>query len=95
MKFGNDMDISGDLVYFIDSSYERDVNEAIEEHIEAQPRGRFFSFDSKTDQLTILLADLYFPNGLELGPNKDYALINENSAARIIKSGFLSNLFLK
>lgn len=85
MKLTNDLDLDGDLVYFIDSSYERDINEAVEEHMEALPRGRLFSYNEKTDKIEFLLENLYFPNGLQLMPNKDAILINENSMARIIK----------
>ena len=83
MKMTNDLDINGDMIYFVDSSDLRDINEAVEEHLEAQPRGRLFSYNEKTDKLTLLLDHLYFPNGLQL--YKDYILINENSMARIIK----------
>ena len=85
MKLVNDLDIDGDVIYFIDSSYEREVNEAIEEHIEALARGRLFSFNEKTNKLELLLENLYFPNGLQLTPNKDALLINENSMSRILK----------
>ncbi len=81
----NDLDFDGDLIYFIDSSYERGVNEAVEEHIEALPRGRLFSYDEKTKELDLLLDNLYFPNGLQLTPDKQAILINENSMARILK----------
>lgn len=85
MKLTNDLDIDGDVIYLVDSSYERDINEAVEEHMEALPRGRLFSYNEKTDKLDILLDNLYFPNGLQLFPSKDAILINENSMARIIK----------
>jgi sugar lactone lactonase YvrE len=85
MKLVNDLDLDGDIIYFIDSSYEREVNEAIEEHLEALPRGRLFSFNERTNKLELLLENLYFPNGLQLTPNKDALLINENSMARILK----------
>lgn len=85
MKFPDDLDIDGDVIYFIDSSYERDFNEAIEEHVEALPRGRLFSYDEKTDELEFLVGNLYFPNGMVLMPNKKEFLINEASMSRIIK----------
>ena len=85
MLMVNDLDLDGDLIYFIDSSYEREINEAIEEFIEALPRGRLFSYNEKTDKLEFLLENLYFPNGLQLLPSKDAILINECSMARIIK----------
>jgi sugar lactone lactonase YvrE len=90
LLFTNDLDLDGDLIYFIDSSYEREINEALEEHLEALPRGRLYSYDVKKDKLNLLLSNLYFPNGLQLSPKKDYLLINENSMARIIK---LDNFF--
>ena len=85
MKLCNDLDIDGEVIYFIDSSYERGVNEAVEEHIEALARGRLFSYNEKTDKLEFLLENLYFPNGLQLLPSKDAILINENSMSRILK----------
>lgn len=85
MKLVNDLDLDGDIIYFIDSSYERDINEAIEEHMEALPRGRLFSYNEKTDKIEFLLENLYFPNGLQLLPTKEAILINENSMSRIIK----------
>lgn len=77
--------MDGDIVYFIDTSYKRDVNEFLEEHIEAQPRGRLFSFNNSTNEIKLLLENLYFPNGIQLTPTKDALLINENTKARIIK----------
>jgi sugar lactone lactonase YvrE len=85
IKMTNDLDLDGDIIYFIDSSYEREVNEAVEEHVEAIPRGRLFSFNERTHEIEILLENLYFPNGLQLTPEKDALLINENSMARILK----------
>ena len=85
MKLTNDLDFDGDIIYFIDSSYERNVNEVIEEYLEALPKGRLFSFNEKTNKLEIIAENFYFPNGLQLGPQKDYALVNENSMSRIIK----------
>jgi len=85
MKFPDDLDIDGDIIYFIDSSYEHEFNEALEEHIEALPRGRLFAFNEKTGHLELLVANLYFPNGLQLMPNKNEILINENTMSRIIK----------
>lgn len=85
VKMINDLDIDGDLIYFIDSSYRRDINEALEEAVEAQPRGKLFSYNERTDELELLSEYLFFPNGLQLMPNKAEILINECSASRILK----------
>lgn len=89
-KLVNDLDIDDDgLIYFIDSSYEHEVNEAVEEHIEALPRGRLFSLNEQTHQLELLKDGLYFPNGLQLMPDQESVLINENSMARILRFIFI------
>ncbi len=85
MKLLDDLDLDGDMIYFIDSSYEREYSEYLEEHIEALSRGRLFRYNQTSDQLEFLIENLYFPNGLQLSPNKDAILINENTMARIIK----------
>lgn len=89
-KLVNDLDIDDDgLIYFIDSSYEHEVNEAVEEHIEALPRGRLFSLNEQTNKLELLKDGLYFPNGLQLMPDQESVLINENSMARILRFIFM------
>ena len=86
MKFTNDLDIDDNgVIYFIDTSHTRSLGEVLEEHIEAHPRGRLYSFNEKTNELQLLLNDLYFPNGIQLTPSHDALLINENTKARIIK----------
>jgi len=85
MKMVNDLDIDGDLIYLIDSSYVREVNEAVEEAIEGQARGRLFVYNEMTDSLEFLAGGFLFPNGLQLLPNKREILINECSSSRIIK----------
>ena len=85
MKMVNDLDIDGDLIYLIDSSYVREVNEAVEEAIEGQARGRLFVYNELTDTLEFLAGGFMFPNGLQLMPNKKEILINECSSSRIIK----------
>jgi sugar lactone lactonase YvrE len=85
LKLVDDLDLDGDVIYFLDSSYERDYSEFLEEHIEALPRGRLFRYNQTSDELEFLIENLYFPNGLQLTPNKDAILINENTMARIIK----------
>ena len=94
LKLTNDLDLDGHMIYFIDSSFERDINEAIEEHIEALPRGRLYSYNEQTDVLELIADNLYFPNGLQLMPNKKEILINENTMARIIKFLILFNFWI-
>lgn len=85
MRLCDDLEIDGDIVYFVDSSYEYNINEHLNDLLEALPRGRLFSYNEKTDQLECLAENLYFPNGLQLMPNKAEILINECTLNRILK----------
>jgi adipocyte plasma membrane-associated protein len=69
----------------LDTSDLRGVDGALEEHIEARGRGRLFKFDTSTGLVETLLDNLFFPNGLQLTPQRDAILVNENTAARILK----------
>ncbi len=85
LKFVNDLDVDGNIVYFIDSSNQSDVNGLIPEVFNPQPKptGRLFKLDESTGQLNLLLDNLFLPHGLVLTPNKDALLINEITAYRI------------
>lgn len=85
LKLVNDLDIDGNIIYFLDTSYARGVDEALVEFGEAQPRGRMFKYDQSNDKIELLLQGLYFPNGLTLTPSKDAILVNEMTATRILK----------
>jgi len=87
LKLLNDLDLDDDdnIIYFIDSSYELDLNQVLEEHLELMPRGRLFSYDEKRNKIELLKDGLYLPNGLQLMPDKQSILINENSMARILR----------
>ena len=85
MKLVNDLDFDGDVIYLIDSSTKRGVNFAVQEILESFAFGRLFKFNEKTNELELLLSGLYFPNGLQLLPNKEAVLINECTTATITK----------
>ena len=86
LKFTNDLDIDNNgVIYFVDTSYLRDVNDFLKEYIEAQPRGRLFSYDESNNKLTLLLDQLHFPNGISLTPDKNALLIDENTVCQITR----------
>ena len=85
MKLLNDLDVDGNIIYFVETSFLRGIDEIFVEFAEGQPRGRLFKFDQSTGQLVLLLENLYLPNGLTLTPNKDAILINEMGQTRILK----------
>ena len=53
MRLLNDVDIDGDYVYFIDSSYKRGVNDAVQEILESFPLGRLFRLNEITNELLL------------------------------------------
>jgi hypothetical protein len=95
LKSTEDLDVDGDIIYFVDSSYKYDINEALKWHEGNEefdfPSGRLFRYDQKNNKLELLLENLYYPNGVLLIKSKDeqFLLINEFSMGRIIKFSFI------
>jgi sugar lactone lactonase YvrE len=85
LRSAEDLDIYDDEIYFVDSSYKHNINEALNDIIFTFPGGRLFHYNEKLDKLELLLDKLYHPNGVQLTPEKDALLINEFSMARIVK----------
>ena len=84
-KLLNDLDLDGDNIYFIDSSFKHSAVTGADEIVEMRARGRLFKYNEKTDELELLLENIYMPNGLQLVPSKEAVLINECTIARILK----------
>jgi len=87
LGFTDDLDISSDgrYAYFSDATlrwaYGQD-GEAIMEH---GGDGRLLRYDFSNGQLETLLDDLEFANGVALGPNDEYVLVNETGAYRVTR----------
>lgn len=64
--FYNDLDVSIDgKVVFSDSSYRYSRSQNRPEILDGAPRGRLFSYDPATEELSVLLCGLHFPNGVQ------------------------------
>lgn len=86
MKFTNDLDLDDEgNIYFSDSSYIRDINEAVELFNDASPTGRLFRYNEITKELVLLIDNIRFANGVQLTPEKDAVLVSELALGRIIK----------
>ncbi len=85
LKFVNDLDVDGDIIYFIDSTNQTNLNGLLQEVFNPQPRptGRLFKYDESNGRLELLLGNLLLPHSLVLTPNKNALLINELTAYRI------------
>jgi sugar lactone lactonase YvrE len=75
---------SDGTIYFTDSSRFSE-DEYVYDYYEHRPNGRLLAYDPATGRTRLLLDGLYFANGVALGPDESYLLINETSAYRIRK----------
>ncbi len=83
-KFTDALDIAGNgIIYFTDASDKFEIRDFLYDIFEARPHGRFMSYDPATKQVTVLMKDLFFANGVALSQNEDFVLVNETSRFRI------------
>lgn len=75
----------GQSVYFTDASDRYPLSDYLFDLLEHRPNGRLMRYDFATHQTTVLMNDLYFANGVTLGPDEDYVLVNETGAYRITR----------
>ncbi len=86
LLFVDDLDIAKDgTIYFSDASTRHSIDDFPVDFYEGQATGRLFSFDPRTGQLQQRLSGLAFANGVALGPDEEYVLVNETAAHRITR----------
>jgi sugar lactone lactonase YvrE len=86
LLFVDDLDIAKDgTIYFSDASMRYGIDEVTLEFLEGQRTGRLFSFDPRSGSLQVRAKDLAFANGVALGPDEEFVLVNETAAARITR----------
>jgi sugar lactone lactonase YvrE len=86
-RFPNDLAVAkdGSKVYFTDSSSKFGVSEVMQDIVEHGGHGRFLVYDFKTGETRVLLKGLQYSNGVALGPDEAFALVNETGAYRIVR----------
>jgi sugar lactone lactonase YvrE len=83
-KFIDALDIGDNgAIYFTEASNKFDLRDYLYEFFESRPNGRFMSYDPATKQVTVLMKDLYFANGVAVSQNQDFVLVNETSRYRV------------
>ena len=70
-------------IYFTDASWKFGIDQVLMEALEHAPNGRMMRYDPLTGEAYTLLADLYFANGVALGPDEAYVLVTETTAYRV------------
>jgi sugar lactone lactonase YvrE len=84
MKFVDDLDIAADgTIWFSDASTRFDQGEWQLDLMEGRATGRLLSFDPATGQVTTRLDGLMFANGVAVGPDDAYVLVNETWLRRV------------
>jgi sugar lactone lactonase YvrE len=84
MLFVDDLDVAADgTVWFSDASQRFGMADNRRDFMEGSKTGRLLSFDPITGRVTSHLENLFFANGVALGPNDEYVLVNETGLGQI------------
>jgi sugar lactone lactonase YvrE len=86
MLFVDDLAIARDgKIYFSDASARYAYGSDMLELFERRPSGRLMVYDPATQQLDMVLDNLYFANGVALSAADDFVLVNETYEHRIMR----------
>ncbi len=84
--FADDVDVSSqDIAYYSDASVKYGVHEVMQDVIESRPNGRLLATDLTSGRTWVLVPQLHFANGVTLGPDEDYLLVNETTRYRVLR----------
>ena len=84
--FTDDLDIGADgVIYFSDASWKFGQKEFVEDLLEHRPNGRLLAYDPGTKSTSLLMDNLYFANGVAMGPDDEYVLVVETGAYRVLR----------
>ncbi len=84
LLFVDDLDIAADgTIWFSDASRRFDYHNNIYNFLEASFTGRLLSYSPATGETRVRMDDLFFANGVALGPQDQYVLVNETGTSRI------------
>jgi sugar lactone lactonase YvrE len=85
-KFVDDVDIAADgTIWFSDVSQRFNYHSSLYDFLEASMTGRLLSYSPATGKTQVRLDGLFFANGVVLGPNDEFVLVNETAAARVTR----------
>lgn len=84
--FADDVDVAADgTIYFSDASSKFGYHEVFAAMLEHGGHGRLLKYEPIADRVTVLLDGLQFANGVAVGPDERYVLVNETGAYRITR----------
>jgi sugar lactone lactonase YvrE len=87
LHFANDLAVTkdGSKVYFTDASSKFGFGQSTDDIIEHGGHGRFLVYDFKTGKIDVLMKGLQFANGVALGPDETFVLVNETGSYRTLR----------
>ncbi len=84
LRFVDDLDVdSKGHIWFSDASQRFDYTQVALDFFEGSRTGRLLRYDPATQQTDVMMDGLFFANGVTLGPNEDYVLVNETGMGRV------------
>jgi sugar lactone lactonase YvrE len=80
----DDLAIAQDgTIYFTDATTRWPVNQFALDILEHRPSGRLLAYHPDTGKTEIVLAGLYFANGVAFGPDEAYVVVTETASYRV------------
>jgi len=76
---------SSDTVYFTDASHKFGYARHMIDILEHGANGRLLEYDFATKQPRVLMSGLHFANGVAVGPEDAYVLVNETAKYRVLR----------
>ena len=84
LRFVDDLDIDfKGQIWFSDASQRFDYHSAVLDFYEGSRTGRLLRFDPASDEVEVMMDNLFFANGVTLGPSEQYVLVNETGMGRV------------
>lgn len=70
-------------IYFTDASSKFGYGQHMRDLLEHGPNGRLLEYNVATQQTRVLMSGLHFANGVAVGPDDEYVLVNETGEYRV------------
>jgi sugar lactone lactonase YvrE len=84
LRFVDDLDVQQNgHIWFSDASQRFDYRQVALDFFEGSRTGRLLRYDPATKKIDVMMSGLFFANGVTLGPNEDYVLVNETGMGRV------------
>ena len=90
MRFVDDLDIDDSgRIWFSDASQRYGWGDTMRDFLDGKPTGRLMSYEPDSGRTEVHIDGLFFANGVALGPDDQYVLVNETG------TGLIHRLWLK